>query len=519
MTIGQETGQRTFLDSGGGCSRLIPDHQSPAGLEPALPVTDISYDFARNHGILMKAIERERLIVALHEDADPLCLLAVSRHLALPLDVERVDRSKFEELLSAHYATDAALSERPDYHDDAMINDIMIQAINAESLSDIRDQPAGIRLIHAIIAEAARQGASDIHIKIFDSALNIRMRIDGRLHDKLQMPLCFASDIAEQIKQMARLDIADHRIPQEGRARFTLSGKTFDVRISTLPNAANEYIILNIGDRQSANIALNLPGLSGDSLAILSEALSSPDGIILVAGLAGSGKTATLYACMEQFNDGRHNILTIENPIEYAIETISQTQVDVEHGSTYAEGLTAILRQDPDVVMVGEIGDRETLDIAIQSAQKGLIILSTVDSNDAVGAITKLLDMKVNPFRLASTIRAIVAQRLVRKLCEACRQPIQADGSLASLLGFDRGTVVYRETGCAKCNYTGFQGDIGVFEAIRIDDTIRKLVNDGGDESRIAAHAFLQNRSLASSARQMVRDGITTAEEGIRVSR
>ncbi len=518
MKIGQETGQGTFLDSGDG-SRSTPDHLSQTGLEPVLPVTDISYDFACNHGILMKAIDRERLIVALQEDADPLSLLAVSRHLALPLDVERVDRRHFEKLLSAHYATDAALPECPDCDDTEILKNIILQTSNAENLSDIRDQPSSVRLIHAMIAEAARQGASDIHIKIFDSALNIRMRIDGRLHDKLRMPLYFASDIVEQIKKMARLDIADHRIPQEGRASFTLNGKPLDVRISTLPNAANEYIILNIVDRESSKIALDLPGLSGDSLAILTEALSAPDGIILVAGLAGSGKTATLYACMQQFNDGRHNILTIENPIEYAIETISQTEVDVENGSTYAEGLTAILRQDPDVVMVGEIGDRETLDIVIQSAQKGHFILSTVDSNDAVSAITKLLDMKINPFRLASTIRAVVAQRLVRRLCEHCRQPIQADGSLASLLGFDRGTVVYRENGCAKCNYTGFQGDIGVFEAIRMDDSIRKLINDGGDESRIAAHAFLQNRSLASAARQMVREGLTTAEEGIRVSR
>lgn len=508
--------ERGAIHETGASARSITDDFSQAGPEATLPVTDISYDFACSRGILLKEVIGERLIVALHEDADPASLLAVSRHLTLPLDVELVDGSAFEKLLSDHYAQDARVSEFPDNYDDAIINDIMI---DAGDLREARRQEPGIRLIYAIVADASRQGASDIHIKLFETELIVRMRVDGRLVEKLKMPAHFAADIVSQIKQMARLDMAGERMPQDGRISLTLDGKALDVRVSTLPNAASEYIILNILDEETSKIALDLPGLSGESLAILTEALSAPDGIILVAGQAGSGKTTSLYACIKQLNDGRHNILTVENPIEYAIDTISQTQVNAGPDPTYAQGLQAVLRQDPDVVMVGEICDKETLDIVVQSAQHGQLILSTVDSRDAVGAISKLLGMKVNPFKLASTIRAVVAQRLVRRLCEYCRQPIQADGSLASLLGFDRGTVVFRATGCAKCDHSGFQGHIGVFEAIRIDDTIRKLINDGGDEGRIAAHAFLQNRSLASSARLMVREGITTAEEGIRISR
>ena len=247
--------------------------------------------------------------------------------------------------------------------------------------------------------------------------------------------------------------------------------------------------------------------------------MAEPNGIILVTGPTGSGKTTTLYAGLKQLNDGSRNILTVEDPVEYAIDGIGQTQVNSKVGLTFAAGLRAILRQDPDVVMVGEIRDKETADIAVQAALTGHLVLSTVHTNDAVGAITRMRDMKVEPFLLASTVRAVIAQRLVRKLCEHCRKPVQAEGSLASLLGFDRGTVVFRETGCDQCNQTGFQGRIGVFEAIRIDDTIRKIINDGGDESRIASHAFLKNKSLASAARAMVRQGLTTAEEGIRISR
>ncbi|NCP50261.1 MAG: Flp pilus assembly complex ATPase component, partial [Sphingomonadales bacterium] len=271
--------------------------------------------------------------------------------------------------------------------------------------------------------------------------------------------------------------------------------------------------------KESAGISLDLLGMSASTHAILTDALSEPNGIILVTGPTGSGKTTTLYAGLKQLNDGSRNILTVEDPVEYAIEGIGQTQVNAKVGLTFAAGLRAILRQDPDVVMIGEIRDRETAEIAVQASLTGHLVLSTVHTNDAVGAITRMRDMKVEPFLLASTLRAVIAQRLVRKLCEHCRTPIQADGSLASLLGFDNGTVVYRETGCEHCSQTGFQGRIGVFEAIRIDDTLRKLINDGGDEAAITAHAFRNQPHLGVAARALVREGLTTPEEAIRISR
>src|SRR5690554_891088 len=486
---------------------------------PKPPLLDIPYSFARDHGVLLTETDGTRLQVAMRDGADPAALLEVRRYLAMPFDVDLVDGPAFAKLLSEHYAMDGSAAAMADSMGDHALDDIAGDIPSAEDLLDSADDAPTIRLINGIIAEAARQGASDIHIEPYETGLVVRMRVDGVLHEKLRMPPHVASVIVNRIKVMARLDIAERRIPQDGRISLTLGGKLLDVRVSTLPNRANERVVMRILDKESAAISLDLLGLSDETHAILTEALSEPNGIILVTGPTGSGKTTTLYAGLKQLNDGSRNILTVEDPVEYAIEGIGQTQVNAKVGLTFAAGLRAILRQDPDVVMVGEIRDKETADIAVQAALTGHLVLSTVHTNDAVGAITRMRDMKVEPFLLASTIRAVIAQRLVRKLCEHCRTPIQADGLLASLLGFDRGTVVFRETGCEHCNHTGFQGRIGVFEAIRIDDTIRKIINDGGDESRIASHAFLKNKSLASAARVMVRQGLTTAEEGIRISR
>jgi general secretion pathway protein E len=278
-------------------------------------------------------------------------------------------------------------------------------------------------------------------------------------------------------------------------------------------------VVLRLLDKENANMDLGLLGMSPRTHKILAEALAEPNGIILVTGPTGSGKTTTLYSCLKQLNDGSRNMLTVEDPVEYAIEGVGQTQVNAKVGLTFAAGLRAILRQDPDVVMIGEIRDHETAEIAVQASLTGHLVLSTVHTNDAIGAITRMRDMKIEPFLLASTLRAVVAQRLVRRLCPDCREPVQADGSLASLLGFDKGTVVYRPVGCDACNHTGFAGRIGVFEAVRVDETIRRLINDNGDEAIIARHAFLNAPNLGSAARELVRTGQTTAEEAIRISR
>jgi len=483
---------------------------------------DIPYAFARRFGVvLLNGTDSGRLAVAMREGGDPRVLLEVRRHLAQSFDIEFVDEAQFDRHLSNHYAMDGSAA--------AMAGTLAVGADEldmlasdlptADDLLDSADDAPAIRLINGIIAEAARQGVSDIHIEPYETGLVVRMRIDGVLRETLRMPPHVAPVVVSRIKVMARLDIAERRVPQDGRIGLTLGGKLLDVRVSTLPSRAGERVVLRILDKENAGISLDVLGMTGAADRIFREALGEPNGIILVTGPTGSGKTTTLYAGLRQLNDGSRNILTVEDPVEYAIEGVGQTQVNAKVGLTFAAGLRAILRQDPDVVMVGEIRDRETSEIAVQASLTGHLVLSTVHTNDAVGAITRMRDMKVEPFLLASTLRAVIAQRLVRRLCQHCREPHQADKSASALLGFDPGTIVYRAKGCGECNGTGYKGRIGVFEAIRVDDTIRRLINDGGDESLIARHAFLNAPNLGSAARALVRDGQTTAEEAIRISR
>ena len=488
---------------------------------PPLPLLAIPYGFARKFGVVLLGGENERLKVAMREGGDPRVLLEVRRWLARSFDVEFVPASGFDKLLSDRYAMDgeaaAAMAGNLGLGNDLEL--IAGDLPSAEDLLDSADDAPAIRLINGIIADAARQGVSDIHIEPYETGLVVRMRIDGVLRETLRMPPHVAPVLVSRIKVMARLDIAERRLPQDGRIGLTLGGKLLDVRVSTLPSRAGERVVLRILDKENAGIDLDVLGMSPAIDRILRDAIAEPNGIILVTGPTGSGKTTTLYACLRLLNDGSRNILTVEDPVEYAIEGVGQTQVNPKVGLTFAAGLRAILRQDPDVVMVGEIRDRETAEIAVQASLTGHLVLSTVHTNDAVGAITRMRDMRVEPFLLASTLRAVVAQRLVRRLCPNCRKPVQASGSVSALLGFDPGAIVYEPVGCDECGHSGFKGRIGVFEAIRVDETIRRLINDGGDEAIIARHAFVNAPNLGSAARALVREGLTTPEEAVRISR
>ena len=484
-----------------------------------LPQVTLPYLFARKFGVVVQQGDvDDRLTIALREGADAKILVEVRRHLGQPFDIGVVDAAAFDRLLSDTYAMDGqatAMAMGGMGELDSLADGIP----TAEDLLDTADDAPAIRLINGVIADAARNGVSDIHIEPYETGLVVRMRIDGVLRETLKMPAHVAPVVVSRIKVMARLDIAERRVPQDGRMGLTLGGKLLDVRVSTLPSRAGERVVLRILDKDNAGIDLEALGLTPSMYALLQDVLAEPNGIVLVTGPTGSGKTTSLYAALRLLNDGSRNILTVEDPVEYAVDGVGQTQVNPKVGLTFAAGLRAILRQDPDVVMIGEIRDRETAEIAVQASLTGHLVLSTVHTNDAVGAITRMRDMKVEPFLLASTLRAVIAQRLVRRLCPNCRRPVAARETVAPLLGIDPDAIVFAANGCDQCGHSGFKGRIGVFEAVRVDETIRRLINDSGDEGAITAHAFRGAPTLASAAKDLVLAGATTAEEAVRVSR
>jgi len=319
---------------------------------------------------------------------------------------------------------------------------------------------------------------------------------------------------------MASLDIAERRVPQDGRIKLNISKtKQMDFRMSTCPTLFGEKVVLRLLDGSAAKLGIDKLGYEDNQKQLYLDALAKPYGMILVTGPTGSGKTVSLYTGLNILNTEERNISTAEDPVEIRVPGINQVQMSNKKGMTFAVALRSFLRQDPDVVMVGEIRDRETADIAVQAALTGHLVLTTVHTNDAIGAITRLRDMKVEPFLIASTVRAVLAQRLVRRLCPSCRQPVEATGSLSSLLGVETGTIVYEPKGCPACNGSGYKGRVGLFEAARVDDEVRRLINAGADEVAIEAHAFRNSDTLTTAARALVRDGVTSPEEAVRVSR
>jgi len=485
-------------------------------INPTLP-----YGFAKRHGVILLELG-DIAVVGLREGADPSALIETRRALGRPLRIEPLSQPAFDRQLSEVYAGDHLTAADGDDLDmpsglESLIDDIPAAA----DLLDTADDAPVIRLINGIIAEAVRTGASDIHLEPFETFLTVRMRVDGVLRETLSLNPRITPLLVSRIKVMARLDIAEKRVPQDGRIPLTLGGKALDVRVSTLPSRAGERVVLRILDKEQAGLTLDRLGMSSGALDSFRGALKEPNGIILVTGPTGSGKTTSLYAGLSLLNDATRNILTVEDPVEYAIDGVGQTQVNPKVGMTFAAGLRAILRQDPDVVMVGEIRDVETARIAVQAALTGHLVLSTVHTNDAAGAVTRLRDMGVEPFLLASTLRLIVAQRLVRRLCGQCRRPETADAATARLAGIDRGARVWRPQGCAHCQNTGYVGRVGLYEVIRVDDRVRRLIAAEADEEAISAAAFggAGADTLTQRARALVLEGVTSVEEAVRVTR
>ena len=486
------------------------------------PRVRLTYAFAKENGLVVLDAAARPARIGARGAPDPFALLEVRRVVNAPIAVDEMPAEAFERRLSEIYS--AAGIRADDFELEKGEDDLASLAEGLPATADLldsEDDAPVIRLINAIIAEAVKLKASDIHIEPYEKSLSIRLRIDGVLREILSLPARMTPVLTSRVKVMARLDIAEKRLPQDGRISLALGGKLIDVRVSTLPARFGERVVMRILDKEEASFDLDALGMPADTLKRFQQALSRPNGIILVTGPTGSGKTTTLYAGLKLLNDPSRNILTVEDPVEYAIDGVGQTQINPKVGMTFATGLRAILRQDPDIVMVGEIRDVETAEIAIQAALTGHLVLSTVHTNSAVGAITRLRDMGAEPFLLSSTIAAVLAQRLVRRLCPSCKAPYAPDEAERRLLGVgahDQATI-YRPVGCGRCGHTGFEGRIGVYELMVVDETLRRLIHEDASEADLAAQAFRRVDTLAASGLKHVIAGLTSIEEVLRVVR
>lgn len=480
----------------------------------------LAYAFAKERGVIVLDGEARPVVVGVRGDADPWALIEARRAVGAPISVDKMPADAFERRLSEIYSVEGISTDDFDLAgDDADLASLAEGLPKTADLLDSENDAPVIRLINALIAEAVKVKASDIHIEPYEKALSVRLRIDGVLREVLSLPSRMTPVLTSRVKVMARLDIAEKRVPQDGRISIALGGKTVDVRVSTLPARFGERVVMRILDKDEARLDLDGLGMPAATLRRFKQTLMRPNGIILVTGPTGSGKTTTLYGALSLLNDPSRNILTVEDPVEYAIEGIGQTQINPKVGMTFATGLRAILRQDPDIVMVGEIRDIETAEIAVQASLTGHLVLSTVHTNSAVGAITRLRDMGIEPFLLSSTVTAVLAQRLVRRLCPSCKEAYDTDAAERKLIGAgaNDSVSVYRAKGCGRCNHTGYEGRIGVYELIVVDDRMKRLIHDDASEHDISDYAFEKFDTLAQSGFRHVLAGLTSIEEVIRV--
>ncbi|PKG95566.1 type II secretion system protein GspE [Pseudomonas sp. Choline-3u-10] len=482
----------------------------------------LPFAFARRHGVLL--LERpEGLRLCAREGAPLTALQEAQRVAGGPLAMQWLAQDEFEQALSAAYQHDssAAMQMVEGLGDDMDLHSLADQIQETEDLLEQEDDAPIIRLINAILGEAIKENASDIHVETFEKRLVIRFRIDGILREVVQPKRELAALLVSRIKVMARLDIAEKRIPQDGRISLRVGGREVDIRVSTLPSANGERVVLRLLDKQAGRLTLRHLGMSDRDRKIMEQAVQKPHGIILVTGPTGSGKTTTLYASLVTLNDRTRNILTVEDPIEYNLEGIGQTQVNTKVDMTFARGLRAILRQDPDVVMVGEIRDQETADMAVQASLTGHLVLSTLHTNSAIGAVTRLVDMGVEPFLISSSLLGVLAQRLVRVLCNDCKRAYVADEAECALFGLDlsEAPTLYHAEGCEVCRQLGYRGRTGIYELVMFDDTLRSMIHTRAAEQDMVRHARRLGPSIRDDGLRKVREGVTTIEEVLRVTR
>ncbi len=469
----------------------------------------IPYPFARAHQLLVTRVGDGIEVRA--SRSSTLTGIAEIRRVLGMVKLRMEDEDTLREAISKAYSASegSAQSVVDQVADDVDIARLMEDTPAVEDLLESADDAPIIRLINALLTQAVREGASDVHIEAFEDSSVVRLRIDGTLRDIARPKRALHAALISRIKIMAQLDIAEKRLPQDGRITLRVAGRPIDVRVSTLPTGYGERAVLRLLDKSNDKLDLNALGMAPDTLAQFDTLIKQPHGIVLVTGPTGSGKTTTLYAGMKRMDATTTNIMTVEDPIEYELRGVGQTQVNAKIDLTFATALRAILRQDPDVIMIGEIRDLETAQIAVQASLTGHLVLATLHTNDAPSAVTRLADMGIEPFLLSSSLLGVLGQRLVRKLCPHCRK-----------LEVVEGRTVFRAVGCTECGNSGYTGRSGVYELLVVDEGIQKLIHENAGEAAIRDAALARGmRTMRMDGERYIGNGTTSPEEIIRVTR
>ncbi|MGX6641648.1 GspE family T2SS ATPase variant LspE [Legionella pneumophila] len=482
----------------------------------------IPYSFAKSNGIVVGEIQ-ENLAIVYHLPNTTLQALAeIKRLLQCELDLKQVDESTFQQHLANIYQSKSSILDAAEgMEEDMDLSMLASQLPVSEDLLENQDDAPIIRLLNALFTQAIKQKASDIHIETYEDRVLVRNRIDGVLQEVLEIQRAIAPLVISRVKVMAKLDIAEKRIPQDGRISLRIGGHNIDVRVSTLPSNHGERVVLRILDKQAAQLDLNLLGMPEYTLKTVRLMIAEPHGIILVTGPTGSGKTTSLYAMLTELNQVTRNILTIEDPIEYDLPGVGQTQVNTKVQMSFAKGLRAILRQDPDVVMIGEIRDLETAEIAVQASLTGHLVLSTLHTNTALGALTRLHDMGVESFLLSSSIVGLIAQRLVRKLCSHCKTPHELRQEEKELMGLKPDadvSQVFEPKGCDSCSHLGYKGRTGIYELIIVDETLRGMIHRNENIQTMENYLRPATPSIREDGFKRVLCGDTSLAEILRVT-
>ncbi|HXR03357.1 MAG TPA: ATPase, T2SS/T4P/T4SS family [Verrucomicrobiae bacterium] len=489
----------------------------------------LPHDTAHNHKVIPVSRLENKLFLAM---ADPLNVLALD-------DVKRMTKLEITPLIASEKAIidklnaldsaksgsmeDIILDAQKQSDEEADADSIetvreTLEEVNLDKLAASSEEVPVIKLANLIIVQAIKDRASDVHLEPFEKSMRLRYRVDGALLDATPPPKQLQLALASRFKIMSSLDIAERRLPQDGRMRVKVSGKDYDLRVSVLPTVHGEKIVLRVLDKSSLSASVDKLGLDPDTFRQFKAAIDAPHGLILVTGPTGSGKTTTLYSALNELNDPAYNIVTVEDPVEYQVPGINQVPTKKEIGLTFANALRSILRQDPDIIMIGEIRDTETAEIAIEAALTGHQVLSTLHCNDAPGAIARLDDMGIAPFLISSSVILACAQRLMRRICSHCREPVTYPPKMYEDLGIDAamfgGVQLYRGRGCERCKNSGYSGRFAIIEAMTITDQIRKLIIARGSSREMAKVAISQGmRTLRMVGLDRARDGISTLEQ------